>query len=203
LLVTRRLAERRLIDALRERISDAGSLTYVLTRVEQEVRTLHQDLPQRIREKSLLLDAEDRRIANFIEFIGDGNGTKALSAALSEAENPADQLRSEINLLSSTAEAIFEAPPLEWIEHRVKALHELLAGDATRSALILRRVLGPVRLIPTTPEVGRSFYTAETAIQVLDLLDEASDGGSNSLRQWRRGESNPRPKALNRQPLHA
>ena len=49
-------------------------------------------------------------------------------------------------------------------------------------------MLGPVRLIPTMPEVGRRFYTAETAIEVLDLLDEASDGGSNSLRQWTRSQ---------------
>ncbi len=32
---------------------------------------------------------------------------------------------------------------------------------------------------------------------------DGPDRGSNSLRWWRRGESNPRPKAIHREPLHA
>jgi len=59
------------------------------------------------------------------------------------------------------------------------------AADAVTapSALLLRRVLGPVRLVPCKPEVGRTYYRAETALQVLELLEDP-DGGSNSLRQW-------------------
>ena len=74
---------------------------------------------------------------------------------------------------------------------------------------MLRRILGPVRLQPIRPEVGRAYYQAETALEVLDLLDVGSqeagtsEGGSNWYRQWRRGELNPRPKALDRKPLHA
>ena len=75
LLVRRRLVERRVLEAVRERISDASSIHYVLTRVETEVRRLHADLPQSIRLTRSRLDAEERRVANFIEFIGDGKGT--------------------------------------------------------------------------------------------------------------------------------
>src|SRR5438552_15805442 len=59
------------------------------------------------------------------------------------------------------------------------------AADAVTapSALLLRRVLGPARLVPCKPEVGRTYYRAETALQVLELLEDP-DGGSNSLRQW-------------------
>ena len=194
LLVPRRLAEHRLLGALRERISDVASLHYILTRVEEEVRRLHGNLPREIKEKRLALASEERRVANFIEFIGEGRGTRALSAALTEAELRAECLRAEIDLLTTTANAMFQAPPLEWVEHRVRALGELLERETARSALLLRRVLGPVRLVATRPEVGRPYYQAQTALQVLDLLQDPDDG-SNSLRQWRRGESNPRPKA--------
>ncbi len=74
--------------------------------------------------------------------------------------------------------------PTQWL---------FLERETARSALLLRRVLGPVRLVPCNPDVGRSYYRAETALQILELLEDP-DGGSNSLRQWRRGESNPRPK---------
>ena len=71
---------------------------------------------------------------------------------------------------------------------------DLLRRQTARSALVLRRILGPVRLCAVRPEVGRPYYQVETALEILDLLDEASEGGSNWLQQWRRGESNPRPK---------
>jgi hypothetical protein len=76
-----------------------------------------------------------------------------------------------------------------------------LEQETARSALLLRRILAPARLIPVTPEVGRPYYQAETALRVLDLL-EAPEGGSTSLSWWRRWELNPRPKTVNPRPLH-
>src|SRR6266542_4202269 len=61
--------------------------------------------------------------------------------------------------------------------------------------------LEPVRLIPVTPQVGKAYYQAENALQVLDLI-EASEGGSNLLHWWRRWESNPRPEILGSRHLH-
>lgn len=93
--------------------------------------------------------------------------------------------------LEATAESVFEAPPIEWIAERLKPLAEILNRKTARSARVLRRVLGPVRLRPLRPEVGKPYDQADTAIAVLDLLDQAepSEGGSNWSRQWRRGES--------------
>src|SRR5438552_11663385 len=63
------------------------------------------------------------------------------------------------------------------------------SGRPSDQRLLLRRVLGPVRLVPTRPDVGRPYYQAETALQALELL-EPPEGGSNWSPQWRRGESN-------------
>ena len=73
--------------------------------------------------------------------------------------------------------------------------------NVTLDASVLRGVLGPIRLVPVVPEVGRPYYQAETALQVLDLV-EAPEGGSNWLRWWRRWESNPRPETLSSGHLH-
>ena len=48
-----------------------------------------------------------------------------------------------------------------------------------------------------TPDIGRPFYRAVTTLDALALIETLSDrdgaeGGSNSLRRWRRRESNPR-----------
>lgn len=96
---------------------------------------------------------------------------------------------------------MFKAPPIEWIGHRLMALQSVLEAEPTRSALELRRVLGPTRLVPIAPQVGKPYYQAETALQVLDLI-EAPEGGSTWLHWWRRWASNPRPETLGNRHLH-
>ena len=65
-----------------------------------------------------------------------------------------------------------------------------------RGALVLRKLLGKIRLEPTKGEIGRPYYRAVSELQALALLEpqdnETGPGaGSNSLHWWRRRESNP------------
>ncbi len=202
LLVARKVVERRVVGAVREQIESPRALADVLARVEENVRRLLAHVPQQIKEKRVALASEERRVANFIGFIGDGKGTRALATALADTEQRVEALRAELELLMSTAATTFEAPPIEWIARRVRTLDEVLARDITRSALVLREALGPVTLRPISVTVGRPYYQAETTVQVLNLLQDPDDG-SNSLRKWRRGESNPRPKVRPRTRLRA
>src|SRR5262249_33545655 len=151
---------------------------------------LHAHLPEKVKLARAALAAEERRVVNYIAFIGEGKGTRALAEALQQAEHKVDALRGELQVLTATADAAFQVPPLEWVAERLSGWKKLVERETARPALLLRRVLGPLRLVPFKPQVGRTYYRAETAIQVLELLDDP-DGGSNSLRQWRRGGSNP------------
>src|SRR5213594_1362005 len=54
---------------------------------------------------------------------------------------------------------MFEPPPMEWIAERLGRLQDLLERQTERSALLLRRVLGPVRLVPTRPDVGPALLS--------------------------------------------
>jgi hypothetical protein len=78
---------------------------------------------------------------------------------------------------------VFKAPPIEWIADRLRALQPLLEAEPSRSGLLLRRVLGPVRLDPIAPQVGKAYYQAETALQALDLI-EAPEAGSTWSHWW-------------------
>ncbi len=86
LLVRRTIAEKCVVGALRSQISDAASIRYVLERVATELRRLHADIPEKLKLARGQLDVEERRVANFIEFIADGKGTTALGQALEESE---------------------------------------------------------------------------------------------------------------------
>jgi hypothetical protein len=62
-------------------------------------------------------------------------------------------------------------------------------------------VLGRIGLLPVKPQIGKRYYQAETALQVLDLI-EAPEGGSRYVNWWRRWASNPRPETLGDRHLH-
>ena len=84
-------------------------------------------------------------------------------------------------------------------------LQEVLKRRIERSALLLRKLLGRIRLEPAKPDIGRPYFRAASALQPLALLEmdpsPGSEDGSNPLRWWRRRESNPRPKTSLRETL--
>ncbi len=83
-----------------------------------------------------------------------------MGQALEAAEQRAQALRDEVQLLAITSRTMFEAPPLEWVVERISRLNELLEQETSRSALLLREVLGRIHLYPVTPDIGRPYYRA-------------------------------------------
>ena len=107
----------------------------------------------------------------------------------------------EVGSLRQSREKIFRPPPIEWIKDRVDHLQDVLEQRTARSAQALRNILGPIRLEPVTPDIGRPCYRAITSIDALALTEappSGAEGGSNSLQRWRRRESNPRPRSRKR-----
>ena len=201
LLVSRKVAEKAILAAFQERLEDANSIRYVLDQVETEVRRLQAHVPEEIQMKEAALATEERRIANYIDFIGEGKGTRGLGEALAAAEQKVSTLRRQLKAYEASAQAIFTAPPVEWIAERLRSFRRVLESEPSQSALVLRQVLEPIKLFPMVPDVGRPYYQAETALQVLDLIGDPEDG-SNWLHWWRRWASNPRPEILSDRHLH-
>ena len=88
---------------------------------------------------------------------------------------------------------------MEWIGKRLSRVQEVLERRTEQSAILLCDVLGTIRLELRKGEVGRLYYLAQISIDCIALLEtppgaEAPDGSSKSLREWRRRESNPRPR---------
>jgi len=163
------------------------------------VRDQRSDLPETIRLKEAELASEERRLANFIEFVGEGRGSRALGQALVETERRVEDLTEDLKRLRSPREKVFRAPPIEWIRERLDRLQDVLERNTGPSALLLRQFLGPIRLEPVAVDIGRPHYRAVTSINTLALIETEPDSqggepGSNSLRWWRWGDSNPRPK---------
>jgi len=197
-LVRRKLAEKAVLEAVGERLSIPGNIQYVLLQVEEEIKRLYSHIPETVRLKEKELAASKCRLANFIDYIGEGRGSQALAEALTETEHRVAALEEELEGLRRSTGKVFQAPPVEWIQERVGQLKGLLERRTEKSALVLRKLLGRVRLEPIRPETGRHHYVAHSSIDTLVLLEPpgGSDKGSNCLRWWRRRESNPRPVML-------
>jgi site-specific DNA recombinase len=201
MLVRRRLAEKIILEAVSEQLTRTEHIRYLLERVEEEVVRLYAHIPETVRVKETELVGEERRLANFVDFIGEGRGSQALAKALVETERRVEVLREELDGLRRSREKVFQAPPVEWIEERLAGMQKVLERRTERSALLLRSLLGGIQLEPTCGEIGRPYYVARTSIDALALLEpppghDGSEGGSNSLRWWRRRESNPRPHGV-------
>jgi site-specific DNA recombinase len=192
-LVRRTLAEKVILEAIQDQISDPEHIAYVLGRVEEEIAKQRADLPDTLRLKEVELAAEERRLANFVEFIGEGRGSQALGKALVETERRVEALTEEVDSLNRSREKIFRPPPVEWISERLGDIQSVHEQRTARSAQMLRSLLGPIRLELQTPDIGRPFYSAVTTLDALALIETPSDqsgaeGGSNSLQRWRRRE---------------
>ena len=201
MLVHRKLAETVILKAVRERLDRAEHIRYLLERVKAEVAKLYTHIPETVRTKEAELDAEERRLANFVDFIGEGVVARHLGKALVETERRVGALREELHGLRRGSEKVFQVPPVEWIEERLAGTQELLEKRTERSALLLRALLGKIRLVLTKGEIGRHYCVARTSLDTLALLAQPSgqdgpDVGSNALQWWRRRESNPRPHGV-------
>jgi hypothetical protein len=74
---------------------------------------LSAHVPETIRVKDAELGAEERRLGNFLDFIGEGRGSQALAKALVETERRVEALRKELDGLRRSREKAFQAPPRE------------------------------------------------------------------------------------------
>ncbi len=126
---------------------------------------------------------------------------------MKEAERKSDDLKEEMKSLEFQKENAFQSPPKEWIDHRLKHLHETLSKNTVASALALKGILGSIQLEAVSNEESdfcqiingdekkfKPYYVAHTKIQTLALLDERHK--SSNWSHWRRGWDSFSPVAL-------
>jgi hypothetical protein len=166
------LAEKIILDTVRERLASPEHIEYALRRVEAQVRTLYANIPQSIRLKETELAAEERRLANFVDFIGEGRGSRTLAQALLETERKVEALREDLERLRRSREKVFQVPPREWIQERLTKPQQILENP-DRSGPLLRNLLGPIHLEPTRGDIGRPYYKSDDIAQYPGYLGPA------------------------------
>ena len=98
-------------------------------------------------------------------------------------------MQTEIDELRQTHDKVFQTLPIEWIEERLSQFRELLETNTNDSALVLRNLLGPVKLDTKYPEIGKPYYLAYTSINALAITEpspncKCTDNGWTSFQWW-------------------
>jgi hypothetical protein len=108
ILVRRSLTEMAVLSAAIASVPPAD-VSRVLERVERVVGELRSDLPESIRLKEAELASEERLLANLLDFVGEGRGSRALAQALVETERRVGWLDDELDSLRSSRQKVFRA----------------------------------------------------------------------------------------------
>ena len=185
LLIPRKKIEEKVITELSKNVLTTENLEYVYKKVEKLTAEGLNEVPELLKKKEAQLEKIQQEVKNYLNFVKLGNFSKAVSAALSEAENKNEELKREVESLEYQQENTFKAPPKEWINYRLERLGETLNKDTVLSALALKELLSPIILEPVLNKEAdlyqlfdgeekhfKPYYIAHTKIQTLALLDE-------------------------------
>jgi DNA invertase Pin-like site-specific DNA recombinase len=170
ILVRRTLAEQIITSAVREILSSTEDVAFMLKRVEECVARMCPNMPESIRLKEAELRAEEHRVIHFIEFIAEGRDSEAVAGALTISEQRAQRLTAELSELRQARDKVFRVPPLPLIKKLCAIAQDVLEPKTDESALLIRKLLGKIRLDPIKPNVGRPYFRARSRLQTLALL---------------------------------
>ena len=197
LLISRKKIETAILLELKSNILTVKNLQYVYKNLEKLINKSLNDTPELTKKKKAQYEKLLLEIQNYLNYIKMGNVSKAVSAALNNAETKSEGLKQEMKSLEFQQKNTFQTPPKEWIDYRLDKLHTTLSKNTACSALALKELLGTIRLEPITDKDAdiysiisdgeyafKPYYVAHTKIQTLALLDDKHKG--SNWYQWRR-----------------
>ena len=156
--------------------------------VEVEVGKLYAHIAETVRTKEAELGAEERRIANLVDFIGRGAGARPSPRRWSRPS--AGSRTCEKSWTGSAAAARGISTRARWSESGSgwPGCRRCWSGGRTARRFSLRSLLGQIRLALTRSQVGRPA-TARTSLDALALLapspdHDGTEDGSASLQRW-------------------
>jgi hypothetical protein len=159
-----------LLAEIARRVSDTTAVHYILQRVAVEVKRLHTHLPEKIKLARATLAAEERRELRRIHRRGQGHAGARRGAARSRGQGRNTATRAQGPRGHSGCSVPGPAGRMGSRGH-VSVAEAPGARNRPLCPAPTARPRSCARLLPCRPEVGRRYYRAETAVQVLDVLE--------------------------------
>ena len=186
ILISRKRLESLFMEALSQKVFKPEHIDLIYKKVAKEIQKQFSHIPEEIRLKKIELNKMETRVHRFVEFIAEAKATASIATALEDAEKAVEKLKIEIGSLEMTKHDAFEPPPVEWIDHRIKQIQNVLESKTEKSALVLRKLFGKITLTPTIPDIGKPYYQAISKFKSFTLLKSKTNSqeGSNLCQWW-------------------
>lgn len=157
-----------LLDEIRHRLASSKGLAYARKRIAERLGELSREQGGEIRERRRALETTEAKIANLVDFVAQGRGTKAVSDQLKTLEREASRQRKELSTLENAAVSPIKLPTPDEMLKIALDLETRLTANPTKGREELRRLFrdGRIDLIPQ-PD---GFYVARSEILPLVLL---------------------------------
>jgi site-specific DNA recombinase len=203
--ISRSKLEKAVLAKLQQNILQPERIHQVFETVEKELLKQRSNIPEELKLKQAALDKIQDKINNFVRFVSEGRGSKAITNALNETEKAEEEIEAQIKALEMGQEETYKTPPLEWITHRLEDIQKILELNTKDSALLLRKLFGEIILNPVYPDIGKPYYSLKVNLNSAAILPDCSKSAI-SLRWRRERDSNPRwvaPQRFSRPPPSA
>jgi site-specific DNA recombinase len=147
-----------------------GSSDWIDAATEEMIRSIHSFSEQVPRQQKLLqdeLERAERRLENLLRLADSGAvaDVGAFGDRLKQAESDVNAIQEELRRLKSLQPVRPEVPDAMWIRDRIQKLERTLANDESTVALLLRELVGSVRVFRHVP-VGKKFGFHELRFRI-------------------------------------
>ena len=169
--MSRKKLESLFMKALSQKVFKSEHINLIYKKVAKEIQKQFSYIPEEIRLKKIDLNKMETRVHRFVEFIAEAKATASIATALEDAEKNVKKLKVEIGSLEMTKHDALEPPPVEWIDHRIQQVQNILESKTEKSALLLRQLFGKITLTPMMPDIGKPYYQAKSKFKSFALLE--------------------------------
>ena len=168
-IVRRTLAESIVLEQVCNLIASEGILDKAAEGVQKALSRMSGNIPGQIKAKKAELATIERRVANLVGFIAEGNASKAIATTLAESEERVETLRNELDVLVRSQDKL-EAPGIKWIKSRLAEIGDLLSRRVGVYGPLLRDLLGSMVMEPTKEEGRKPYFTAKAEVSFLKAI---------------------------------
>jgi site-specific DNA recombinase len=183
-LVPKPLLEDVFLSNLFEKVLTPNNVSYILKKVEKELRKIHNTFPEKYKQKVKEKKKIEKGLINLINFIQEeGKKRPKIGERIDFLTDQLNQIEFEIEEFEKKRKLTFRAPPKEWVISRLNDIKDILNMRSKKSSALIKDLVGDIKLTPIYPKNAKPHYRADCDVFSIAILEKKSLS-SSQLRWW-------------------
>ncbi|MSP18374.1 MAG: hypothetical protein EXR74_02260 [Bdellovibrionales bacterium] len=177
------LVEWNIVDELKKNLEDSRTYDYLARRYNELMGKRSSDVPHRLNEVEITISKQEKVIANYTKFIGEGVWSDTIATELTATEHKVKELKKERDYLKERlGERLYVTPHA--IRERLLNLNEVLGQRVSEANRIMRRLFPEKITMKPTVVKGKKSYEASGVLNLYAVTRFSSvvNGVPNEIR---------------------